>query len=522
MRLGCIACHWPSVDIAVTQVSWPQAIWAVVAPPLARAVGCAMAGRADVLSRVPDAQHVRLIEDPHRQQWVLVSLLTGEVKHLQPPSPPPWLLDIDSDGDAFIANSEGDDVALASDLLRLAVYEAPSGRHCVMDESSSDRAARYWLDDMHSHFDFGVVSLKAGNLEATVELDVAIFRTARKGHKTYWRLPSVVKAMSVEVAKRGPGAWLCKGWEKWVRALLPQGLQDHLLKAQCYESTKPGAEVDRARKLPWATASSSGLLALLGMWSFSSRQGCGLTRDSDRQAGREMIDCLLRSVRGAAHLELPIFLDAAVRYEFPGMGQGGVPTYLIVNAGRVDLTRLRSDLQKGPDSWQAHFESIFAGTPSCELLDFFEVAFRGDRRPWHSLGFQLAHSVGLLLDEKFAAGFAGPACAPDGANVARTTIDLDNEYRLERDLVRYRQATLSEAGGKNITYLSGSTDKSRVFGLGLANTCFVKPNNRAWWAPPSVAWIGGGALGVGGASFPCAGAAGPTGRVYSKPGTGLL
>ena len=32
---------------------------------------------------------------------------------------------------------------------------------------------------------------------------------------------------------------------------------------------------------------------------------------------------------------------------------------------------------------------------------------------------------------------------------------------------------------------SGSTDKSRVSGLGLASTCFARPNNKAWWAPSS-------------------------------------
>ena len=58
--------------------------------------------------------------------------------------------------------------------------------------------------------------------------------------------------------------------------------------------------------------------------------------------------------------------------------------------------------------------------------------------------------------------------------------------QLEFDLVRYREASLAEAGGQRPQCLAASTDKSRVSGMGMANTCFAKPSNKTWWAPPVV------------------------------------
>ena len=61
-----------------------------------------------------------------------------------------------------------------------------------------------------------------------------------------------------------------------------------------------------------------------------------------------------------------------------------------------------------------------------------------------------------------------------------------DDYQLELDLVSYREASLAEAGGQRLQYLYASTDKSRVTGMGMANTCFAKPSNKTWWAPPVV------------------------------------
>ena len=60
-----------------------------------------------------------------------------------------------------------------------------------------------------------------------------------------------------------------------------------------------------------------------------------------------------------------------------------------------------------------------------------------------------------------------------------------SDWQLEGELARYREASLEAAGGsQGLMYLSSSTDKSCVSGLGIASTCFVKQDNKAWWAPP--------------------------------------
>ena len=88
----------------------------------------------------------------------------------------------------------------------------------------------------------------------------------------------------------------------------------------------------------------------------------------------------------------------------------------------------------------------------------------------------LGHTIEKLIFER------GSGCLCESITIRSHVMELDDEYRLEKDLARYNAATMSEA--KNIQYLSAVTEKSRVYGMGVANTACATPNNVAWWAPP--------------------------------------
>ena len=84
------------------------------------------------------------------------------------------------------------------------------------------------------------------------------------------------------------------------------------------------------------------------------------------------------------------------------------------------------------------------------------------------LGQQLVHELGSWFEAKLVpkALEGGEVCA--GALVVLGRIDLDNAHQLERGLVRYREGYVRGAAAESLMYLLGTTDKSRVYGMHLA------------------------------------------------------
>ena len=121
------------------------------------------------------------------------------------------------------------------------------------------------------------------------------------------------------------------------------------------------------------------------------------------------------------------------------------------------------------------------------MTDFCAMVFEGTRKLWGAVSLQVVLGCGLVLEDRLCASPQGSnSVLCEGYTIHRGCLDLENEHQLERHLVRYRQGSLAETQREPLLYLSGSTDKSRVYGLGMANACFCTPNNMAFWAPPSV------------------------------------
>ena len=445
----------------------------------------AIAPAGTKLVAVPDSEHVALAHDAHDDTWCLVSSITFERVSLPRCASPPWQLCVDDDADVFVCSLDGDTVLLASDVLQWTVWQDVNGRRLVVPPAGA-RCGKYWVDEALWHYDLSEVRLQVGMLDARLKLAIAVFEIPLCGSRLFWSLPSVVRAAGINVAKKyGVGRWLCKGWGPWMRLMSSMQLDNHMLKSVQYAGDVARHGLDSRRMLPWGSCTSAAVLCLLACWSFSKRGCSGLDSDADRAACASVMESILLPARQAAHLQLRVFLDEKVRCAWPAPCTGEQPVHVFIDSDQVDVGRFRDDLALcGPTKWHAHFLARFPTQQHCSLVDFFAACFGHLSASTKGLALQLVLQIGSYLDAQLSVPVEKIVVLCRGVEIHPGHMDLENMYQLERDLVRYREASIKEAGGESLRYLSGSTDKSRVYGKGLANTCFVKPSNVAWWAPP--------------------------------------
>ena len=441
-----------------------------------------------VLAPVGDKLHIALDPDLHEGSWVLTSSITMEQCRVDAPGHPPWMLGYDDDCSAFCCNAKGEEVWLPSDKLGTSVYRA-GGRHLLVWKKGGDGSdiGKVWADQLRWHYRFSKVVAKVSLANATVCLPVVILEQARLGNVIFWSLPGVAKAANFNCCQRGIGIWAQKGWTCWLALCQACQLPGQLIKSQAY-TTKDEGPMDTDRQLPFNSASTAALLALLSTRSSSTREHGGLKYAEDRARALSILGALLQPLATRDAVRLKIFMGKETTYRWPRPPAGTHPAILYIDAGVVDVSRPLQDAsltgQPGK-AWSKELGSALGGQRQVSILEFLRAAFSRRKGPLQSLCCQVVQELGALLDTALAAASQiGELCA--GLTISTPELDLDNACQLELDLVRYREGSLQEAAGGHLQYLSCPTDKSRVFGMGIANCCFVKPNNKAWWGCPSV------------------------------------
>lgn len=428
---------------------------------------------------------VRLGFDSHIERFVLVSLTTGERVVLPNARRLPWHLGVDEDGDAFVSSDDQSQVLTALEVFRLSLFRNDQGRMLVLESVSPVRTDRYWLDEASSRFSLASMKSQLPNVTASLHFHFAVFFRPRHGFKLYWDIAAALRTTSIFTSSVKVSRWLHKAWDRWERLLRDYNMQGHLLKSQQYEDNVARHGVDSERVLPFCSASSASFIFLLSVFAFSPRVAGGFASDEHRSSCRLVMRAVLRPLMTLT-FSLKLFMDDKVQHKPPMPPQGANPYKLDVECGWVDMQKFRQDIADfGPRSWARGFSAVRI-VSRAPLDEVFAMVFGGSRKALGNLCEQLAFAAGTLMETFMVplASSGGDICR--GVTIQPVTIDLYNDYQLERELVRYREGSLQEAGGSALTFLSGSTDKSRVFGMGLANCCFAKPNNRAWWAAPAV------------------------------------
>lgn len=175
-----------------------------------------------------------------------------------------------------------------------------------------------------------------------------------------------------------------------------------------------------------------------------------------------------------------------MKFQWPRPACGTSPGAIHIAKGLVQVDLFRAaTATSNCNRWATKVDVTVGGAAQAPLARFLEALF-GHRKSLESLCSQVVRALAMQMDETLARAARTGGGVVAGVTIKTIGMQLQDDYQLELDLVRYREASLLESGGQKLQYLSASTDKSRVSGMGVANTCFAKPSNKAWWAPPVV------------------------------------
>lgn len=180
-----------------------------------------------------------------------------------------------------------------------------------------------------------------------------------------------------------------------------------------------------------------------------------------------------------------LFADDNAWRSWPGPPQGRARVQLRVSAdGVVLLGELRAVvLALGGHLSKAWLLAVGMAAPSIGLLEFLQAACTAGGGQG-ALFAQLVWAIAERLEDCMSRCLSG-ALVFDHAKLFVVDWASTGMYQLDRLIANYMQS-VKDWTRNGIQYLSLATDKSRVHGLGLANTLFVGADNVSWWGAPQV------------------------------------
>lgn len=440
--------------------------------------------------------------------WYIGHKVTCEVKKLDFGDYTPHEVELrfDEDGFGVVVAAGADDAvwtAALLELFKISVFTARGGAQYILEAPAGDQTVLMYLDDVLRIY--ALVRLRCcrmGSLLSTLEFQAAIFEHPRPcGCHVMWDLASIVRGLELDPAKPGTsmrGKWLHNRWPAWEAWLESMEHPGTLMKSQQYY--REGVDIDADRCLPWPSASSGAVVAIVArLLSLNPQYGGIVGANSDRR--RESLKLMLRRlVELACASPWTMRLRADPECELqsaPAPPTGQVPVMVEVGQNGA-LGWLET-----PDSVRSSVWDGWTRLPTATLGDLL-LAVVNMGQSERSLAKQVFREVGLQIDavlmttydieREVQCGATEVYILPGGGGSSSSLNDVALEAKLCRHL---RSGHLLCKG--DLMHFSFASDSSRVGSTSLMNAIAVLPDNHAWSMPPQVAMrtpaSGGGSRG---------------------------
>ena len=444
------------------------------------------------LQRSPLAGTVEVRRCKHTQRWVLVHLGTQQVVQL-PELPDPeqdYVLDEDNDGDVWIFRVEPSPQPVMVDTY--------FDHHLLIDPHSLEQFVRTPKGLVSQHAFFRLHHLFSMEVKippggATTDFQIAVFNAKRDGVQVRVSMHDLYKGLALEPLYESS----CQAWTKSIMARLEMlfsanGMATHILRAQ-QQGQNLMQHYDWRRNLTFPSFSLTGLIFMLGRWGHGGVHG-SLQMQSSKMAAAQLLEGIMNIAHHHGPFDLKLFADGDFKLQDPLPNDANNP----VTLPWLEIVDLRPVL--------AQFEARPAGFIQGYITGWFNAVSLGYNGlvPAHDLFAGLAQSAssekGLMpLYLQVCHGIADRVQTIISLVISHQVktpffklTDLDNDSGKTKDqrsdlLTQYVDAhrTVMAVPEADL-FVSLTTDKSRVKGMGVQNTAIVLPDNKAWWTPPQV------------------------------------
>lgn len=198
----------------------------------------------------------------------------------------------------------------------------------------------------------------------------------------------------------------------------------------------------------------------------------------NRARAEEMLKASLAIVSGH-DWGIDVFLSDDVVLHWPRPSTGQAPCTIQVVSGDVDVGGLFAHVAElrrpGAEGVAAALQASLPPTNWVHLFRFLQAAWKISS---HDIGIgflkQVIFGAGCHMDRCLELSTVGEFDLPAASKVTTDGLDLDTDYKLDRLLSRYAQATVAEFEGQMV--YSICADKSRVGAQGLMNAAIVRPD----------------------------------------------
>lgn len=445
---------------------------------------------------LPHRGHIFIDWDANEAQYFLLHGLTRERVTLGAPHGA-WRLEYFEDDFAAIVDDSEDEGRLVDEMLSVAVYRDTDTGDMWLERQGAQGSVLSRFEGFDRHH-LRNAHVRAGPTHAAIKMQIAVFHRPRSLCQVFWDLLQFYRVAGF-VAGKGASDWLYRGIGRWERRLRTAGIPGLLLRSRMLGGDMAVVNLSccLCRVLPFPTVDTIGLVALLALWSNSSRGSTGLRRTEDRMSCQFIMEGLCLSLAG--EWVLHIFLDRELTFDWPARPHGEYPLRLPAHGATIDL-RPVSQVPRERRGQVRHLvlDQMRAQGDSDGFASVWRVMqFLAEVGPDAKTMFaQVSWQVGMRIDQKYC-GVVFNNEGSEGVQLddAGFSFEDASDARLFQRLAAYHLASI-DAAAEHKDSLSITCDKSRVFGKGLLNCAVALPNNVAFWAAPKVLLVGPHALGV--------------------------
>ncbi len=157
-------------------------------------------------------------------------------------------------------------------FIHTLLQEAASGKLFVERKIADDDVITMSFEKAQAFHAVCRLGVLGGESAACLELDVALFALPRSSARVFISLLSVIRGLQLS-GEMTPGVWLCKRMARLRQQMDRLELKDTVLPAQQYDRHRLQRGEDVARVLPFPSASTHAMLAMLIRWGGGPFQG---------------------------------------------------------------------------------------------------------------------------------------------------------------------------------------------------------------------------------------------------------